>query len=260
MAKLPPELEELLARTKEPFAEGERITARILELAERDLDPACTEQERDAIRKERAELRLRSQEASRRYLEAWDAVIAATDEEVARQRASMPRELSIIFHTPPALLARTVTTFDESTDDFVSVLTSICAELHAAPGVRLEIRGFGEEPWPASVATDLPIALAQLPNLAARLARGEAGELDLHEPGLQRRLLFQPNGDLVRITCESVTTWQPNPALIEVSVVGVVAMLEAVVHHFAFVVRRVFPSVAGRPWLAEWRLPLRNPT
>lgn len=159
---------------------------------------------------------------------------------------------AIIFDAPTNLAPRSVGPFDEVDDNIVSLIASVCEELESEPGVRFEISGFGEDPWPTDVQTDFAIVVEQLPDLVAALSNGKEGALDLFEQGMQRLLRFEPEGEAVRITCQSLTTWQPDPATVTVPVGSLITMLKTLLQRFVALVQQAFPSVANHRWFAEW--------
>ncbi|MUL36521.1 hypothetical protein [Gloeocapsopsis dulcis] len=92
----------------------------------------------------------------------------------------------------------------EEVEDVIEILFVLCKELEESNLVRFRVEGFGKMPWPVDVRTDFEIVLEQLPDLIKFLDTTEAitGYLDFYEQGIERRLVFNKVGDLVKINCQ----------------------------------------------------------
>lgn len=145
-----------------------------------------------------------------------------------------------------------VRVYDLELDDIRSILEDIC-EAVASEG-QFVVSGFGQDPWPVDVATDLVVFLEQLPDLLHAIADGVSAELDFYEQGIERSLSFTPVADDYAVKCASLTGWHPNPELERISRVALHRMLTAVLDEFLHQVRQISPELLGHPWLKAWLL------
>lgn len=70
---------------------------------------------------------------------------------------------------------------------------------------RFVVSGFGQEKWPVSVDTDLPIFLEQLPDLLKSIESRKNFRLDFYEQGVERYLSFILSDAEYSISCISFT-------------------------------------------------------
>jgi hypothetical protein len=77
-------------------------------------------------------------------------------------------------------------TYDPELDNITSVLTDICEALAEEGSVRFVVDGFGQDPWPVDVRTDLPVVIEQVPAVLKALRSGFSTSLGFYEQGIQR--------------------------------------------------------------------------
>ena len=125
-------------------------------------------------------------------------------------------------HAPPALPPKA---YDPEQDSILSLLGDICEawEGHAA----FHVLGFGPDPWPVDVRTDLPVFMAGLPVALRRFRAGRDFVLDFYEQGFACHLRVEaPARGLCRIRIDSFGDWPPDPAPIEVDAAALMQQLD----------------------------------
>lgn len=142
----------------------------------------------------------------------------------------------------------------EEDDDVTSLIADICEAVADCGKVTFRVSGFGQDPWPVDVRTDLPVFLEQLPAAIRAAERGDREfTLDFYEQGLERVLLFTPNDGSFSVRCESATDWTPYPTKETITAPELGDVLLAIRHSFLRIVRAVAPEHHHHPWLVEWR-------
>jgi hypothetical protein len=136
-------------------------------------------------------------------------------------------------------------------DDFDSVVMTLCLVL-GETDAAFRIGGFGEPNWPVDVRYDLSTFVEQLPEALASLSSGSETEIDLYGQGIERTLRFCPEGDVVRITCDSRTLWRPNPEVEVVPQGQLVVMFTLIATEFAESLRMVWPRYLAYPPFKDW--------
>lgn len=120
----------------------------------------------------------------------------------------MPFE--IVFTGPSSdPLPRAVEHVPEAYDVLVMEACAILADV----GCRFQIGGFGDPNWPLDIAYDFSSVMEQLPEVLAGLRDRQRVELDLYGQGVERSLVFEPDGAQVCIRCVSRTSWRPTPTV-----------------------------------------------
>jgi len=138
-------------------------------------------------------------------------------------------------------------------DDIGTLLGDICDVLAEARCCAFLVDGFGQETWPVDIRTDLLVILEQLPVIAESIATGrDSFVVDFYEQGLQRFLLFQPQGTDFRVECTSATEWTPVPTTIVLPHSELVLMFVQLRDAFLRLAESVCPHLASHPWLDEW--------
>lgn len=132
-----------------------------------------------------------------------------------RYRDSMFRLLlrSLIEHPQSGAQVACDSGFDF--DSETGVLGEICTSLENNKCVEFSVGGFGQDPWPLSVAVDLCVVIEQLPIAYRRIIDGENSfELDFYEQGIERTLLFVgAKTPVVQVGCTCLTSWRPAPPI-----------------------------------------------
>jgi hypothetical protein len=146
-------------------------------------------------------------------------------------------------------------TYDPELDNVLSILSEACEELASEPSIKFRVVGFGQDPWPVDVLTDLPIVIEQVPKAIGALRAGQPFNLDFVEQGVERWLSGVPTGDRVLLTCRSGTRWEPSPPTIEIGKSELLAMLRELLRSFNTLFAACWPWSASHPWIREWLRP-----
>lgn len=139
---------------------------------------------------------------------------------------------------------------DLELDGPLSMLTCICEAFQNSPSVSFVVGGFGQDHWPVDCRTDLCTVMEQVPNILKN-ARADAYsfELDFYEQGIERRLLFEEDMDLIKITCSSRTEWLPKPSSIVMTKSEVSIMFEALYLTFINLSNVICAELVNHPLL-----------
>lgn len=113
----------------------------------------------------------------------------------------------------------------EDLSDYFVLAMEACRELSEAGGSAFHITGFGSEPWVLDVVYDMSAFVESLPQLLAAVRERREFELDMYSQGVERTLVFRPDGDSVVIECLSRTSWVPQPSTEAISRDELVSML-----------------------------------
>lgn len=92
----------------------------------------------------------------------------------------------------------------------------------------------------------------ELPRLIAGLRAGRETEVDLYPQGVERTLTFRPEGERVRISCVSRTSWVPRP---DVEVCAADELMDSCVRlarDVAAALEAVAPAVARLTPFDQW--------
>lgn len=157
--------------------------------------------------------------------------------------------LEVTDHDFPQIAERR---YNEEMDDVTTLFTDICEALAEAEIAWFRVSGFGQDLWKVDVRTDLPVLLEQLPEAIAAAAAGSSFILDFYEQGIERRLVFIPNGNEFVVRCESDTDWRPDPEEEKIKAATVQEMLLAIRDRFLGVVRTTAPALYKHTWLDDW--------
>jgi hypothetical protein len=142
-------------------------------------------------------------------------------------------------------------TYDPELDDIRSILGDVCERVPEGGGTFV-ISGFGQDPWPVDVRTELTVLLEQLPDALDALQSHAPFELDFYEQGLQRKITFAPLGTDYLASCQSYGNWQPAAVVERIDSASLFLTLMAVQREFMRFLRQSFPGLARHPWVQEW--------
>ena len=137
--------------------------------------------------------------------------------------------------------------YDPGEDDVRSILVDVCRKI-APGGGQFVVSGFGQDPWPVDVQTDLPVFLEQLPQILRAIHDKTVVEIDFYEQGIERSIALSPDGESYVAVCTSGTTWQPNPSTERIDREDLEEMLTAAKEVFM----RALREMASRPWVRCW--------
>jgi hypothetical protein len=125
-------------------------------------------------------------------------------------------------------------------------------ELLAETGVRFHVGGFGADDWNLDVRYDLSVFLEQLAGALGELNAGKESEIALYSQGVERALVFRPQGAGVRIRCISGTSWKPDPAEEKVTSRELISMLTQLAVDFSGTVIEVDGNAAQVELISSW--------
>ena len=153
----------------------------------------------------------------------------------------------------PIAASRGARTYDHELDNITSVLSDICEALAEEGSVRFLVGGFGQEPWPVDVRTDLPVVIEQVPAVLKAIRSGVSTSLGFYEQGIERELAIDPSGATeVIVECQSMTSWQPRPSAITMKRQDLLALLGAFLGEFVERARQRCPDLVDHAWFREW--------
>jgi hypothetical protein len=140
----------------------------------------------------------------------------------------------------------------EDLEDYEYLVMRGCGAL-AETDAAFRIGGFGKDDWAFTVGYDMSAFMEELPYLIDALRSGNATEIDLYPQGVERTLTFSPADGLVRVTCESRTSWVPRPD-VEVCVADdLLSMCVRLARDFATALDSAVPPIAQLAPFDRWR-------
>jgi hypothetical protein len=142
--------------------------------------------------------------------------------------------------------------YDPELDCVTSLLCDACELLDETRQAQFVVSGFGQDPWPVDVHTDLPVVVEQIPTVLEALSRGEPAVLGFYEQGIGRILSIAPQGVDVTIECSSTTNWRPTPESIRMPTHELVTLLEQFLDGFVDLVRQRCPDLVDHAWFRSW--------
>lgn len=143
--------------------------------------------------------------------------------------------------------------YDQDLDNVTSLLIDICDALAEEASVRFVVSGFGQDPWPVDVRTDLPVVIEQVPAALAAIRNGAGASLGFYEQGIQRVLAMDPSGyDEVIVECQSMTSWQPQPSTVRMKRQDILDLLGTFLREFVEGARQRCPDLVEHAWFREW--------
>ncbi len=148
--------------------------------------------------------------------------------------------------------------YDPELDNIVSIINDACELVAGDATLRFEVAGFGQAPWPVDVMTDLAVVIEQLPEAIGKLEAGKPFKLDFFEQGIERCVTAVPDDRSVRLTCRSMTTWQPSPLTIEMSKPALLRMLVDLLSAFLSLLDGALPWARSHPWVRAWLRPSQS--
>lgn len=143
---------------------------------------------------------------------------------------------------------------DVELDDVVAVIMSIGEVFESSGMVKFVVSGFGQEKWPVDCRTDLSTIIEQIPDILEKVNKGTYSfQLDFYEQGIERKLVFEGEGGLVRVTCLSRTNWIPIPQTILIDKVQISTMFKDLYNNFLEYSSVLCADLAKNPLLEEWK-------
>lgn len=161
--------------------------------------------------------------------------------------------MQIELHMPVRPLANVhVRTYDPELDDVRSILTDVC-DL-AGQQSQFLVSGFGQHSWPVDAKTDLVVLLEQLPEALIAVSESAPFEIDFYEQGIERKVVFSPEGNRYTASCFSYGKFKPNPAIHHIDRDSLSQMLTSVRDEFVRFMRSNCPGLLSHPWMRDWLL------
>ena len=140
--------------------------------------------------------------------------------------------------------------YDPELDNISSILVDVCQFISKESFFR--VSGFGEMNWPATLDTDLPVFLEQLPGILSAVFLAKLTNIDFYEQGIERTVFLNPVKSFYELSCTSQTHWQPNPQFERISQVDLKQMLAQVLETFINLVRMIAPDLEQHLWMQDW--------
>ena len=139
-------------------------------------------------------------------------------------------------------------------DKLVHVLSAQCRALAATGRASFLVGGFGQDPWPVDVQTDLAVVLEQLPDVLSSLRGGEETFcLNFYEQGIERYLTGTKHGEDVTLECMSLSLrWSPDPSVEVLGIVEVERMLRKLRDVYTATVETICPWLTQEPSFKRW--------
>ncbi|MFB6568953.1 hypothetical protein [Streptomyces noursei] len=115
------------------------------------------------------------------------------------------------------------------------------------------VAGFGSSEWALDVSYDLSAFMEQFPELLAGVRSRRYVEVDLYSQGVERVIQFHPEGDMVKIRCESRTNWTPDPDVEFTTQRNLDRMLSRLAVDFASALRDSGSPIARVAPFVDWQ-------
>jgi hypothetical protein len=143
--------------------------------------------------------------------------------------------------------------YEEEEDDVNALIADVCEYLADIGGVTFRVSGFGQNPWPVDVRTDLAVFLEQLPYAISAIERSDPNfVIDFYEQGIERTLVFVRDESEFTVECISATDWVPLPTKESISAEELRSMFVWIRESFFTLVGTVAPGLTQHPSLLDW--------
>ena len=149
-----------------------------------------------------------------------------------------------------ALTYTGVRTYDPEADDIRSLLADVCDCI--AESGQFIVSGFGQDPWPTDVGTDLPVLLEQLPEALDAIESSRDFKIDFYEQGLERTIEFSFAGACYVATCASFGSWQPTRNPEPIAAPELEKQSLDIREGFMRLLKRDFHELAESPFIQSW--------
>jgi len=140
--------------------------------------------------------------------------------------------------------------YDPSLDDVRSILLDLCQFLDKEGIFR--ISGFGQNNWPVTIYTDLPVFLEQLHAVLKDIYLGKQTKIEFYEQGVKRIVILNPAEDFYELSCASQTNWRPNPKIERINHDDLNKMMSNILEKFLNIVQIIAPELSQHPWMQNW--------
>lgn len=157
-------------------------------------------------------------------------------------------EISLRFHDISKCSLDLSSDNDESIE---SVVIQTCSFL--GDRFNLQIKGFGQGPWPVCPETDLADLITQAPNILQSLKKFSYFEIIFSEAHLSRRLEFHPcMEEVYQIQCFSWSTDVINFTEEIVSRHELLHIFNELLSTFAEGLKAISPESLNNHWIKKW--------
>lgn len=138
-------------------------------------------------------------------------------------------------------------------EDYDSIVYSVCDYFSNHSSLEFIVEGFDDVPWPVDVATDLAAIALQIPSLKNHIdAENFNFSLDFYEQGIERILEFNMEEEQVKVTCRSMSDWEPSYSEITLERSYVKNMFSLFTDDFIRSVNRYNENIPIRSLLLEY--------
>ncbi|WP_371368295.1 hypothetical protein SRRS_19270 [Sporomusa rhizae] len=122
---------------------------------------------------------------------------------------------SIIPLNDISSLVYDISEYDNELDDGRSVISDICKIFADTEKIIFFVSGFGDENWSVDCRVDLPVIIEQLPEIISKFNNKDSSfNLDFYEQGIERKINFIVDKEIVSLECISRNDWVPEPSKI----------------------------------------------
>ena len=143
--------------------------------------------------------------------------------------------------------------YNPEVDDIRSILADICQFIDNI--CHFKISGFGQNSWPVTMNTDLPVLLEQLPKVLKAVSLGNSTEIAFYEQGIERIIVLHSIEDFYELSCLSQTNWQPDPKVEHINTINLIEMIANFLEKFTHLVCSIAPQLAKHQWFKDWLNP-----
>lgn len=169
------------------------------------------------------------------------------------QNRATDRELIIVFsmsiRVPTESYIEGEVCFSD--DGYEEMIMEACEYLEDT-NCEFHVHGFGEE-WPVDVGYDLSTVMEELPGVIGSIRSTGSGEIDFYAQGVERTLNFSTHGEEVEITCDSGTSWNPEPRTEKMRVSELDRMLASLATNFGKSLEFMSPNLSKREPFTSWK-------
>lgn len=141
--------------------------------------------------------------------------------------------------------------YDDELDDGRSVIMEICDTVFRDTGqVDFHVSGFGQDDWRTDMIA-LATVIEQLPEVIQKIKKDDYNFIiDFYEQGTEKTVVFEEEGLMVKVTCESRTGtigWEPNPKEIKMEKEQIKSMIMNLYNKFFLIGETLCPTLINHP-------------
>ena len=144
----------------------------------------------------------------------------------------------------------------EEVNDVAEIFYLICQELQNSNIVQFKVEGFGKSPWPVDVSTDFLTVLEQISDILKFLdSELSTNDLEFYEQGIERKITFRQEEDLIRINCyggKPEATWGQNIEEKPIEKTYLKTMICEMIKSFVSISNELCPTLTSHRCFQEW--------